>query len=202
MNIVYRGILLIVGGLLFFQTNVFAVSPENDSIVAKSEIQVKKHYPSKATMYSAVLPGLGQIYNRQYLKTPFILAGIGGLTYVVQQYNKLYINNKKAYFDLNDNNPNTKAYETIYPKYDYSIKEKYSEYSEGFKQNIDYYRNKRDLFIIITAGFYLLNILDANVGAHFIDFDIDENLTVNIRPFMIEPICYSPVLGANVSLTF
>lgn len=181
---------------------MFAMSPENDSIVAKNEIQVKKHYPSKATMYSAVLPGLGQIYNRQYLKTPFILAGFAGLTYYMQQYNKGYINNKKAYFDLNDNNPNTKAYETIYPKYDYSIKEKYSEYSEGFKQNIDKYRNQRDLFIIITAGFYLLNILDANVGAHFIDFDIDENLTVNIRPFMIEPISYCPIMGANVSLTF
>jgi len=101
--------------LLFFQTNVFALSLVKDSIAQQSEVQVKKHSPSKATMYSAVLPGLGQIYNRQYLKTPFILAGFAGLTYYVQQYNKGYINYKKAYFDLNDNNPNTKAYETIYP---------------------------------------------------------------------------------------
>ena len=47
------------------------------------EAPAKIHYPRKATMSSAVLPGLGQIYNKQWWKTPFIYGGFAGLGYAI-----------------------------------------------------------------------------------------------------------------------
>jgi hypothetical protein len=196
-----RGILFAVVGLLLMQTNVFGAPGTNDSTYVQEDITFKKHYPAKATIFSAVLPGLGQAYNKKYWKIPFVWGGFVGLGYMVNNYNKTYVNYKKAYYDLNDNNPLTKSYEetTLYKQYNYPD---LKSYNEPLIKIIDAYRNQRDLYIMITAGFYLLNILDANVNAHFIDFDISEDLTFNFEPIMLEPITNTPILGGQITFTF
>jgi hypothetical protein len=191
-----------VVGLLLLQTNAFGMPEPKDSIIFEPAPVVTKHDPAKATIFAAVLPGLGQVYNKKYWKVPFVWGGFIGLGYFVVQYNKRYVNFKKAYYDLNDNNPNTKFYETIAPEYDYTNTGNYSQYNQNFIQQIDGYRRQRDLYIIYTAGFYLLSILDANVDAHFIDFDISEDLTVNIEPILIDPITTTPFLGGQITFTF
>jgi len=103
---------------------------------------------------------------------------------------------------LNDKNPLTKSYEKTYPNYDYTNISSYSDYNDTFIQGIDGYRRQRDLYIIVTVGFYLLNVLDANVDANFIDFDISEDLTFNFEPFLIDPITNSPILGGHFSFIF
>jgi hypothetical protein len=201
LKFILRGILFAVVGLLLMQTNVFGAPETSDSTNIQEDITFHKHYPAKATIYSAVLPGLGQAYNKKYWKIPFVWGGFVGLGYMVNLYNKGYVNYKKAYYDLNDNNPLTKSYEetNLYKQNDYSdIK----SYNEIFINRIDAYRNQRDLYIIITAGFYLFNILDANVNAHLIDFDISEDLTFNFEPVILEPITNSPILGGQITFTF
>jgi hypothetical protein len=190
-------------GLIFFRTYGQTLPEIKDSIQNKIEGPVKKHIPGKATIYSAILPGLGQIYNKKYFKVPIIYGGFIGLGYVINHYNQKYLIFKKAYFDFNDNNPLTKSYETTYPLRDnYSNPANNEQYNSTFKLGIDIYRRQRDLYIIATVGFYLLNVLDANVDAHFMDFDISEDLTFNFEPFMVDPITNSPILGGHFVLTF
>jgi hypothetical protein len=197
-----QGILFVSFGLIFIQANAQTLPEVKDSIQKAIEKPVKIHSPGKATMYSAVLPGLGQIYNKKYYKVPIIYGGFVGLGYLINHYNQRYYNFKQAYYDLTDQNPLTKSYETTYPYYDYSKTSAYQTYSESFIPEIDRTRRKRDLFIIATVGFYLLNVLDANVDAHFIDFDISEDLTFNFEPIMVDPITNSTILGGHLVLNF
>lgn len=197
-----RGILFLVIGLLTLQTKALGVTESKDSTNLQNEITVKKHIPSKATIYSAVLPGLGQVYNKKYWKVPFIWGGFAGLIYSVNYYNTRLVNFKTAYFDLTDNNSNTRSYETLYPTKDFTVTSNYSQYKTTMISDIADYRRSRDIMIICTMGFYLFNVLDANVNANLLDFDISEDLTFNFEPFMIEPITNSPILGGQITFTF
>jgi hypothetical protein len=199
-----QGILFLFFGLLFIQSNAQSLPELKDSVQIKIEKPVKKNIPAKATMYSAVLPGLGQIYNKKYFKVPIIYGGFIGLGYYIAFNNTRYLKFKQAYYDLNDNNPLTKSYETTYPNasWDYTDKSNYDQYNQTFIDNIDYWRRNRDILIISTVGLYLLNILDANVDANFIDFDISEDLTMNFEPIIVDPITNSPILGGHFVFTF
>ena len=193
-------------GLIIFQSEAQNIPLKADSTqVASINISSKKHEPGKATIYSAVLPGLGQIYNKKYWKVPIVYGGFVGLGIYINKYNQQYLSYKQAYYDLNDNNPKTASYQLKFPNEDFSditSSEIKSFNSNRIIPNIDYYRKKRDLYIIATVGFYLLNILDANVDAHLIDFDISEDLSLNIQPFVAEPTTNSTILGAHLALTF
>ncbi len=170
--------------------------PETDEFEEPEKI----HLPRKATMYSAVLPGLGQIYNGQAWKAPFIYAGFAAFAYGIDWNNSYYLNYKKAYYHLNDNNPNTTFYNEL-------LNMEIDEFNppgtlnQSIMQKIEYYSRQRTLVIIGTAAFYLLNIVDANVNAHFLDFDISEDLTFNLQP-MIEPTTGKPFIGAALTLNF
>jgi hypothetical protein len=202
LRFLLRGILIFVFGLLLLQTKAFAVSEPKDTVKVQSEPAIKKQIPARATIFSAVLPGLGQVYNKKYWKLPIVWGGFIGLGYFVDLNNKGYIRAKKAYYDLTDNNPDTKSYETYNPGFDYYRTDKYSDYKQTFSADIDNFRRNRDVYMIVTVGFYLLNILDANVDAHFIDFDISEDLTFNFEPIIFEPITNTPILGGQFTFTF
>jgi len=130
-----------------------------------------EHSPRQAMIYSAVLPGLGQIYNKKWWKVPIVYVGFGTLSGSVV-YNAT---NYRKYKD----------------KYIYMLENDLEEY-EGqvipeVKWYKDYHRRYRDLFIIVTAGFYMLQIIDASVDAYLIDFDISDDLSMKIEPLLIPP---------------
>jgi len=187
---------------MYIQANAQSLTQLKDSTQQGTEVTLKKHSPGKATMYSAVLPGLGQFYNKKYYKIPIIYGGFIGLGYEISFYNQKYINFKQAYYDLHDNNPLTKSYEKTFPYYDYSKTADFNNWSQTFLNGIDFYRRYRDIFIISTVGFYLLNILDANVDAHFMDFDISNDLTINFEPFIVDPMTNSAILGGQLVINF
>jgi hypothetical protein len=195
-------LLLFLLGLFSFESGGMVLSENNDSIDIEQPNIAKKHVPAKATMFSAVLPGLGQVYNRKYWKLPIVYGGFAALGYQLFQKNTSYLTAKKAYFDLNDNNPNTRSYETSFPENDYTDNTLNSQYSQNFLTEMENQRRQRELYIFFTLGFYLLNVLDANVDAHFIDFDISEDLTFKFEPFFFDNISNSPILGANIRITF
>ncbi len=137
--------------------------------------EAELHSPKKATIMSAVLPGLGQIYNRKYWKLPIIYGGLAGLVYSAGFADKRYKNYKEAYILRTDENPAT------IDKYDYQLDNGEMKYSEnGLLELKEYYRRNRDLSYIILFGIYALNIIDANVDAHFFNFDISDDLSLNI----------------------
>jgi hypothetical protein len=168
--------------ILFFATGFSAYSQESDVDTIKVKKPIVEHSPRRATIYSAVLPGLGQIYNRKYWKLPLVYGGFVTLGYFINFNNNLYTKYKSAYSDLLDSDPTTKSYEKI-DVYAYYLKQnKLSQFQTNLKLAKDGSRRNRDLVVISTAVFYALNIIDASVDAHFFNFDINDDLTINWVP--------------------
>ncbi len=150
---------------------------------------VKAHSPKRATIYSAILPGMGQVYNKQAWKIPIIYA-IGATTVYISIDNyKKSIKFKDEYF--NRLNGNTSELLSDYATYsDESILSLHQAYNKNFQ-----------LGIIITGAVYLLNIVDAMVYGHLFDFEINEDLGASIRPFATPSFgCFSPSIGMSLSI--
>lgn len=135
-----------------------------------AQLNVKQHSPKKASIYSAVLPGAGQFYNRKYWKIPIIYLGIGASFSIAEWNKKEYAHYLLAYEYRTDGDDST-----IDPYVD-----RYTESNLNTIKN--YHRKNRDLAYIIAAGIYLLNIVDASVDAHLFDFNINDDLSLNLQP--------------------
>ena len=128
---------------------------------------------SKSVILSTACPGLGQVYNEKYWKTPIIILGIGSCFYSYQYYNNKFETYKEAYILRTDQNENTiDQFEGIY-----------SENNLITLQ--DYYRNNKDLSIIIGSIIYILNIVDAYVDAHLFTYNINDDLSLYIKPELL-----------------
>ena len=145
------------------------------------------HSPHKATMYSAVVPGLGQIYNKKYWKLPVIYGLTGVFIYA---------------FDFNNNQYN--KYKNAYAEFDAGERVEFEGYTnkEIILRLKDNYRRNRDLNVILLAGVYMLNIIDATVDAHLFNYDISEDLSLNIQPSMMRNINQQNALGLTCRLSF
>lgn len=130
--------------------------------------------PARAAFYSAIFPGLGQIYNKSYWKLPLVYLAIGIPTYY-------YIANTKQF----------NRYQAAYKRRlaGFTDDEFYGNRSdgqprfstEGLQRAQQFYRRNQELSILFIAGLYALNIIDANVDAHLQQFNVDENLS--LEPF-------------------
>ena len=172
--------------LILISGNLFGQGLEVDTTKIK-EVPVEAeevHSPKKATIYSAVLPGLGQAYNKKYWKIPIIYAGFGTIGYFIGWNNGFYSTYKLAYSDLTDDDPTTDSYNDLEATqyYDLDDPTDFNNFKSGLSKQQDYYRRNRDLLIIGMVAFYGLNIIDASVDAHLFDFDISEDLTLNWQP--------------------
>ncbi len=161
-------------------------------VVNKTDSLVKKQFspnPTKALIYSAIFPGLGQIYNRKYWKLPIVYGGFMGCAYAISFNSRYYKDYSNAYLDLMDNDPNTKSYTNFLP-YGYTISDT-TWFAGVLKRKKDYYRRYRDLSYIITVGLYVICMIDAYVDAQLFDFDISPNLSLRMQPIFFEPTAYS-----------
>lgn len=164
---------------LFLQTHKIEAGLRADTINthAKDTIlqKIYKPDPSKAVWYSALCPGLGQLYNRRYWKLPIIGAGVVGLAYAIGWNSKYYNAYTNAYRDISDNDPNTTSYLKLLPKgssYDVTT------LTTVLKNRQQAYRRTRDLSFVSAVGLYLICLLDAYVDAQLYDFDISPNLSI------------------------
>lgn len=146
------------------------------------------HSPRGALWRSAVLPGWGQIYNRQYVKLPFVYGAIGGLVVAIVRFDDDYdLYNRafqyKAFQELVDADQleeNPKA--SFKPSYD-RIADDVGPVSSGpLEIRRNNLRRGRDLSAIGLGLVYGLAMLDAYVSAHLLDFDVGESLGVNVTP--------------------
>lgn len=159
--------------------------------------------PTRAVWMSALLPGLGQIYNRCYWKLPIIIGGFMGLGYATSWNNTQLGDYTRAYRDLMDNDPSTKSYMNFFPP---TTSE--SDLDKGWLQRTlrskkDFYRRNRDLCIICMVGLYLLCMLDAYVDASLAHFDITPDLSMDLQPAMfINPVDRRPSVGLNWAFNF
>ena len=140
--------------LLLFNTNLFS----------------QNNKPQTSAILSMACPGLGQLYNKKYWKAPIIIAGIGSVIYAHNFYNRKFEKYKNAYLIRTDGDKTTI--------------DNFLNYSEnGLITLQDYYRNQKDLSIIIGTIIYLLNIADAYVDAHLLEYNVNENLSLKFKPF-------------------
>lgn len=141
--------------------------------------------PNKATWTAIVFPGGGQIYNHKYWKLPVVYGGFLGCAYALNWNNQMYSDYSQAYLDIMDDDPNTASYEDFLPpRYDVEGNKDYLK--RIFKNRKDNYRRQRDMSIFCFIGVYLLSVIDAYVDAELSNFDITDNLSVQIRPNIID----------------
>ena len=152
---------------------------------------------NKATTLSTICPGAGQIYNKSYWRVPLVVGGFATTIYCIDWNNRGYQRFKKAYRLRNDYDTNPNLYPSGSPD------EFGGRYAASFLKNLrNSYRRNRDLCIILTAGIYLLQIMDAHVDAHLRDYDISDDLSVDVTPVL--NYAYHPSLGntASVGMNF
>lgn len=173
------------------QNDSIYLVPSSDTVkVVKAEeeyVSTSTFQPDaqKSVWLAAVVPGLGQIYNRQYWKVPIIYAGALGLAYGITWYDRLYVDYRKGYIDLMDKDPSTNYFEYLLPEGVTINSSNQSYYTKTIKTRLDNYRRNRDLCIIATAVFYLLTIVDAYVDAQMFDYDISPDLSLEVLPTVI-----------------
>ena len=141
--------------------------------------------PSKATWSAIVFPGGGQIYNHKYWKLPIVYGGFVGCAYALNWNNQMYSDYSQAYLDIMDDDPNTASYEDFLPPR-YNIEANMDYLKRVFKNRKDIYRRQRDLSIFCFIGVYLISIIDAYVDAELSNFDITDDLSVQVRPTTID----------------
>mgnify|MGYP007022088774 CR=1 FL=1 len=155
--------------------------------------------PKKALWLAIVFPGGGQIYNRKYWKLPLFYGGFLGCAYAINWNNTMYRDYSQAYIDIMDDDPNTKSFENFLPP-SYDVNSNLERLQSLFKRRKDYYRRYRDLSIFCVIGVYALSIIDAYVDAELSSFDISRDLSLKVRPSIINDRHHSAALGLGNNL--
>lgn len=163
---------------------------------------------TKAIIYSAIVPGLGQMYNRKYWKLPLVYGSFIGCAYAVNWNNNQYTGYKEAFIAFEDADETTDSWKVYVPRsYPEDLNEwtgdQKNRFSSALKAKKDYYRNYRDMSIIITVGVYAFWIIDAYVDAQLFDFDVSPDLSMRVDPVLFEKTAAnSRSLGLQLSFTF
>jgi len=151
---------------------------------------ILKHSPRMAIVMSAILPGLGQVYNEKIWKVPIIYAGEMTAIYY---YNWNHVRYKKIIGILKDDGG---AGQEEYDIFGRPLK------SYNLERARDHYRRQRDYSGLFVAGIYVLNIIDALVDAYFFEYDISDDLSLNIKPACLSPDFHSGGIGLSLCLKF
>lgn len=167
-----------------------------------------KPNPTKAVLL-ALVPGMGQIYNRKYWKLPIVYGAFMGCMYAVTWNNKSYQDYSEAYKDFIFDTTNKVPAESWHQSWqdvtnrDPETVFNDTNFADQLKRRKDYYRRYRDLSIIITVGVYALSIVDAYVDAQLFDFDITPDLSMRLEPVVTPKTSYSSsTYGLNCSIKF
>lgn len=146
------------------------------------------HSPKKATILSACLPGAGQIYNKKWWKAPIVWIGIGTSIYLSQDYRGEYNKWKEQYIRRLDPDQTD----------DYPLAS-----NQSIESQMLTYRKWMETSYVVAGAIYILQILDANVDAQLMSFDVSDDLSLNVMPNVFfnqrQP---KPTYGLTLSLGF
>jgi hypothetical protein len=185
--------------VLFFSFNLFS---QKDSTSFKAKKPKEKLFvqegiykplaPAKAAFYSAIFPGMGQIYNRKYWKAPIVWGALAAPTYY-------YLSNNREY----------KRFRTAYKLRKTGFQDEFTDdlgqvtvSLETLETAQKQLRENRDLSLMWGVILYVLQIVEASVNAHLLQFNTDDNLS--FRPtFVLDPVLYdAPKVGFTLKYTF
>ena len=156
--------------------------PDTSKPVKADSVAKRKHSPKKAAIRSAILPGLGQIYNKKYWKVPIVYTAIGIPV-------GLFINNK-TWFDrtkyalavVSSPNPTPDSLNAVHPQLRPLVDQKAEgsilRYRNEFRRNMDY-------SVLFALLFWGLNVVDATVDAHLKGFNVSDDLSFRVSPALL-----------------
>jgi hypothetical protein len=198
----YIALILIIGCCSYEASAQDSLIVERDTIVEEGPDTVairsyaKRFSPRKAILYAAVLPGLGQIYNKKYWKLPLVYGGIYAIGYYIDLYNDLYTEYKGYLFYNLENN----------------LREENQEHPDliagqrvttgQLRRIVDKSRRERDFMVILMGGMYLLQMVDAHVDSHLKEFDVNPKLQVSIEPTMQQDALTGRTTGIALIIKF
>lgn len=183
---------LLVAGNIYAQEDTLVVAPAGN-VVIEEPLDYKPYdalAPARAAFYSAVLPGLGQAHNGKYWKIPIAYGGLGVGVY-------FYLNNDKQY----------ERYRSIYKRRLAGFTDDEFTTPQGVQRVTNdgliraqrFYQRNKELSLLVIAGVYALNIIDANVDAHLQQFNVSEDLSLRPAVNFNE---HTGSTGYGVSLNF
>jgi hypothetical protein len=166
---------------------------EKDSVVIHKEDTLRmKSYasrfdPRKSLLYAAVVPGLGQVYNKKYWKLPLVYGGFYLIGRQINIFNTIYVKYRaELFYALNDPNGKSPSGRSI----------------DNLRRIVDRSRHDRDFWIILMGGMYLLQVVDAHVDSHLKEFDLNPNLRVSIEPMVEQNAMLGRQTGMSVVIKF
>ncbi|MFY8189041.1 MAG: DUF5683 domain-containing protein [Flavobacterium sp.] len=165
--------------------------PNNDLLIIKDTVPqldaIDPLTPAKAAFYSAVLPGLGQAYNKKYWKIPLVYGGLA-----------------IGYYFYNTNNKQYQSFRTAYKRRleGFSDDEYAGIYSDQTLINGQkVFQRNRNISLMVTVGVYVLNIIDANIDAHLMQFNVTEKLSLKPDVYHND-LTARPNLGLSLNYQF
>lgn len=199
---------------------VKVVVSDTAAVVKGDTSKVKKKWmpnPKKATRLAAMIPGSGQIYNRDYWKVPLVYAALGGGTWTALYWNVRYKDFVAGYKSFYDLNPGSKNYGKFKPGVTSDTKLPIfyrggilnGERKDSLLLSVDQvkreknrYRRYRETAIVFTVALYAISIIEANVAAHLKTFDLSDDLTLNVSPKIQQPNMTRPTPGVSLVFNF
>jgi hypothetical protein len=170
----------------------------DDSLIVESrdtaliKSYATRYNPRKALLFAAILPGLGQIYNKKYWKLPLVYGGFISIGYGMNLYQTGYRKYKNQLFDNLNADPSNES--LVNPDSEFTTSQ--------LRTIVDRYRRERDFMVVLMAGMYLLQIIDAHVDAHLKEFDLNPNLQVSIEPTLEQNALMGRQTGVSLIIKF
>ncbi len=198
----------------FFNAFLYSQDKEKDSIISNAKengfvvvdtIETKKQTldplrPSKAAFYSAVLPGLGQIYNKKYWKLPIVYGAIGAGVYFYKRNDTNYERYRTAFKRRKAGFIDDEFYGTDADGNPLSSPILSEQALEDAQQK---FQRDRDLSLLITILFYALNIIDANVDGHLNQYNMSDDLSMKFKPYIRQDYLTSNAnFGMSLTINF
>jgi len=157
---------------------------------------VRRYDPRRALLYAAILPGLGQVYNKKYWKLPLVYGGFFGLGYGLKFYRDQNLEVRRHLFtNLEAGIGESQINQELPAPFNQTT-------TATIRTLEDRTRRQRDFFVILIGGMYLLQMVDAHVDAHLKEFDINPTLQVRLEPSLEQDIMTGRTMGVAVVLKF
>lgn len=150
--------------------------------------------PNKAALLSALIPGLGQAYNKQYWKIPIIYTGGMVMIHYIRYNHEIYNAFRTGLIAESDGRD-----ETVNP-FNEVIPNRYNR--DQMERQLEYFRRNRDYLMIIGGVMYMLNIVEAHIAAHLKEFDINDGLSFKLHPSIQPTPLFSHATGISLKFTF
>jgi hypothetical protein len=187
-------LLLFIFSTLFLRAQNDIILLEDSTFITNQDKvdmfqEVSELDPIRAALLSAMLPGLGQAYNKQYWKVPIVISGVVVFGHFIDYNNKIYHSLRNA-AKLEAISPDLNPYNGIITS------------QEALIRNRDNFRRNRDFLMILGSAFYLFQIVDAHVSAHLDEFNVNDNLAIGIEPSIQSTPLFSQAIGLSIVLRF